>query len=543
MIAKKSADRPLSKGIETDFKRANILDFLDKLKPSTEGKYFCPACGGEGLSITKEGKDAGDTMCWSNDCSWESIMDNFVALDPSPKATTRPKTTTKFKSSGERDKAAISTEITIDSKITELVFAVENDSSTPARASVALAAWCKEHGHNGFTAGKLLSEKLRSLKQSTGYDDDEISPKLLRDFNKIDKSFGDRFRYNTLFKQIELDGEFFDPELSKIEFVVEHGLKLISGREDISDCVRKIARRSEYNPVREYLDLVSQTHGTSTDILKNLASRYLGTDHPIHQTALVKFLVSAVARIHKPGCQVDTALILQGPQGFLKSGFFLTLASPPWFDDSMGNASDKDERLKLHCSWILEWAELETIFRKKDMSQVKAFMTTKIDKLRPPYGRSIESLARSSVFCGTTNEPEFLADSTGNRRFWVIPVHSVIDVRLLEQERDRIWAAAVALYKAGYPWHLTPDEGTEMDKARKTFESSDVWEDEILDWISGKEKTSMSQILKTVLGIETNQQDRKVQLRVRTILTRANWYQEDNPSFLDGKRERVWRKK
>jgi hypothetical protein len=156
MVQQKSVDRPLSKGIETDPKRANILDFLDKLKPSTEGKYFCPACGGDGLSITKEGKDAGDTMCWSNDCSWESIMDNFITLDPKPKAT-KPKATTKFKSSGEKDKAAISTEITIDSKITELVFAVENDSSTPARASVALAAWCKEHGHNAFTGGKLLS--------------------------------------------------------------------------------------------------------------------------------------------------------------------------------------------------------------------------------------------------------------------------------------------------------------------------------------------------------------------------------------------------
>jgi predicted P-loop ATPase len=543
MIAKKSADRPLSKGIETDFKRANILDFLDKLKPSTEGKYFCPACGGDGLSITKEGKDAGDTMCWSNDCSWESIMDNFVALDPSPKATTRPKTTTKFKSSGKRDKAAISTEITIDSKITELVFAVENDSSTPARASVALAAWCKEHGHNGFTAGRLLTEKLRSLKQATGYDDDELTPKLLRDFNKIDKVFSDRLRYNLLFKEVELDGVHFDPASSKIDFVVDHGLKLTSGRDDVSDCAFKIARRNEYHPIREYLEQVSTTHGTDDKILRGFASRYLGTDEKIHQIAVIKFLISAVARIYEPGCQVDTALILQGIQGLFKSGFFRVLASAEWFDDSMGNSGDKDERLKLHCSWILEWAELESIFKRKDMSQVKAFLTTKIDKLRPPYGRSIEFMARQSVFCGTTNEKEFLADSTGNRRFWVVPIKKQIDVRLLEKERDQIWAAVVALYKSGTPWHLTTEESAEMDKARRSFESSDVWEDEILDWLETREKTSMAQILETLLGIETNQQDKKAQLRVRGILTRANWQQADHPSLFDGKRTRVWTKK
>lgn len=152
-------------------------------------------------------------------------------------------------------------------------------------------------------------------------------------------------------------------------------------------------------------------------------------------------------------------------------------------------------------------------------------------------------MARQSVFCGTTNEKEFLADSTGNRRFWVVPITKQIDVRLLETERDQIWAAVVALYKSGTPWHLTTEESAEMDQARKSFESSDVWEDEILDWLQTREKTSMAQILETLLGIETNQQDKKAQLRVRGILTRANWQQADHPSLFDGKRTRVWTKK
>lgn len=539
MVQQKSADRPLPKGVEAEFERGNILDFLDKLEPSKGGKYICPVCEGNDLSINKK---TGATTCFNSDCSWQAIMDLIAPL-PDDGKRSKVKLKGKFSTPKKKDEDAIWATLAIDTQATDLMQEVRAGIITTANASVRMAAWCKEHGHNSFSGCKLLTEKLRDFKAVTGYDDDELTPKLLRDFNKIDKVFSDRLRYNLLFKEVELDGVHFDPASSKIDFVVDHGLKLTSGRDDVSDCAFKIARRNEYHPIREYLEQVSTTHGTDDKILRGFASRYLGTDEKIHQIAVIKFLISAVARIYEPGCQVDTALILQGIQGLFKSGFFRVLASAEWFDDSMGNSGDKDERLKLHCSWILEWAELEAIFKRKDMSQVKAFLTTKIDKLRPPYGRSIEFMARQSVFCGTTNEKEFLADSTGNRRFWVVPITKQIDVRLLEKERDQIWAAVVTLYKSGTPWHLTTEESAEMDQARKSFESSDAWEDEILDWLETREKTSMAQILENLLGIKTNEQDKKAQLRVRGILTRANWQQADHPSLFDGKRTRVWTKK
>jgi predicted P-loop ATPase len=468
-------------------------------------------------------------------------MDCIAPLDPSkdPKQWKE----NKPKPAKQKDKDAVWATVAIETQIEELIWMVNHGSESPASAAVALTSWCKEHGHSSFAVGKLFQEKLSLYKDASGYDDDEAAPQILKDYRKIEKVFGNDLRYNRLFRRVELKGQTFEPSMAKIEFIVDHNLKLKSGRDDIGDCVMKLAKQNEYHPVREYLETCYKTHGTSTKVLEGFANRYFGTSNPIHQTATIKFLVSAVARAYEPGCQVDSALILQGGQGVRKSTFFRVLASPDWFDDSFGNAGDKDERLKLHCAWILEWAELESIFRRKDMSAVKAFITTKIDRIRPPYGRAVEIMERSSVFCGTTNQTDFLCDSTGNRRFWVIPVGAEIDTTRLQKERDQIWAAATALYKSGAVWDLTREESAAMDEGRKEFEATDAWEDEVLNWLEGKEEISLQEILTDVLSIPLNQQDKRCQMRIRNILIRSNYDQKPNPTFYKGKRVRTWTKK
>jgi predicted P-loop ATPase len=191
---------------------------------------------------------------------------------------------------------------------------------------------------------------------------------------------------------------------------------------------------------------VYQRHGSDTSILDGItaadgsielepfAVRYFGQPAPIYNVFAKRTLIAAVARALNPGCQADTALVLQSAQqGFKKTSFFRTLASPDWFDDSLGNASDKDERLKLHRTWFAEWGEIEAIFKRREIGQTKQFMTSVADNLRPPYGREVERMPRHSVICGTTNQDEFLSDPTGSRRFWVVPLRKPIDIQRLEQ--------------------------------------------------------------------------------------------------------------
>ncbi|MGG6295961.1 VapE domain-containing protein [Leptolyngbya sp. AN02str] len=270
-------------------------------------------------------------------------------------------------------------------------------------------------------------------------------PRLFQEFELIQARLGDRLRYNLLTKSVELDGQPFDLGIAKVELVISWKMPLKSGREDIADLVAKVAKQSTYSPVVEYLESCHQRFGKNTSILEGLASRYFGTDEPIYQALVQRFLIAAVARAYQPGCKVDTVLILQGKQGVGKSSFFRVLAGQAWFDDSLGSITDKDSRLVLHQNWMIEWAELESVFKRRDLSHIKAFLSCPVDQIRKPYGRSIESLRRSSVIVGTTNQFEFLADPTGNRRFWVLPVFKPIDLRQLEAERDQIWAAATEL--------------------------------------------------------------------------------------------------
>jgi predicted P-loop ATPase len=515
----------------------DIRDHVDKLTPSgkKKGKYLCPICGDDNLGINP--KD-GSYQCWSNHCDTVKILKAIVPADPTAKREYRIQKS-KPRSAKEKNKAAHGDALAIQAEVNHVLEIIQSGSYTQAEGLTALAAWCKQHGHDVYSASQQLKEKLKTLKEIKG--DDDEKPRLLKEYETLQSKFGDRLRFNTLFKQVELDGEPFDASTAKIEFIIAHGMKLKSPRDDIGDITVRIAKQQQYNPVAEYLDRVYGQYGRDTQVLEDFADRYFGTDNPIHQTVLCRFLIGAVARAYQPGCQFDNALILQGHQGAGKSSFFRILASEPWFDDSLGNASDKDERLKLHRAWFIEWAELETLFRRKDIAQVKAFMTTKIDLIRPPYGRSIEALKRGSIFVGTTNQQDFLTDSTGNRRFWVIPTTKDIDIKQLRQERDRIWAAATALFKNGVAWWLTKDEEAEIALEREAYESEDPWLEDVAIFCEHKEQVAIWEILQTVFEIEKGHHDRRLSNRVRDCLIKLGWIQKTHKTVKHlGIASKVW---
>ena len=528
-ITSERYSNPSSSGNKFD-----IRDHVDKLKPTKEkGKYHCPACDDDNFTFNKK---TGSFTCWGNECSAKAIMDVLAPLERSgqrPHHRQRP----RQRSRREKDKTVTENAVHIESQVDHLCLMISEGHESLETAQIFLSNFCKEEGYNEFHASNLLKARVKERIPVKTSDDVH---RLVKEYRLIQENLGHRLRFNALFQQVELDGERFDPSAARLEMMVTHGLSLKGGREDIADITIKLAKQNSYSPVVEYLDQVSQQHGHNTSAIEGLSQRYFGTQNPVYDLMVRRFLIAAVARAYEPGCKHDCALILQGPQEHRKSTWLKALASEPWFDDAMGAASEKDEKMKLHRRWIIEWAELETVFRRKDVSQTKAFLSSSADLLRPPYARDLQDMLRPSVIAGTTNEKEFLSDSTGSRRFWVIPVTQLIDAQTLITERDLIWAAAVAAYRSGERWWWETAEDGDINALNAPYQTHDPWEEIIADRVEGSRGFTPQWVLGVVLKMDPERQLMKHAKKIGTILRSLGFEQTGLKMQPDGKKRRLW---
>jgi len=251
-------------------------------------------------------------------------------------------------------------------------------------------------------------------------------------------------------------------------------------------------------------------------------------------------LIGAVARVLDPGCQFDAACILKGAQGMLKSSFWTTLASPAWFTSTMPQG-DKDVQLNIHCCWIFELAELESITGRKDAGALKNLITTRSDLFRAPYGKATSPHPRPSIFVGSVNNDSFLRDETGSRRYWVIELKSKPDLNKLQNNRDAIWKAAVLAHRAGDRPMLSDKHQAASDAQNSGYEYEDPWLALISTWASGV--ISSFDTATAIIGAGLRDKDKinpADARRVADCLRRLGFEQDKAPRWHKGRKSRYW---
>ena len=374
---------------------------------------------------------------------------------------------------------------------------------------------------------KAMQASVNAIANAKQKQQSERIPDRARTIRACRDWFGDRLRYNLRSREIELDGKIL-PDVDHIYLTINDEAEIDISKDFAIDLSISIAKQNEYDPVREYLDRVTSIADPIS--CQNLASEYFGlADHPLaayFDRVILRWMIGAVARVYSPGCQFDLALILQGSQGYRKSSFLRTLAGSAFFCDDVKDLADKDELLKVHEAWISELAEIETaIAGKRSNGEVKAAITRRTDNIRPPYGRKAVKMPRRSVLCGSTNKPNFFSDETGNRRYCVVPVVAPITsdkLAKLNADRDGLWAYAVALFRAGTAYHLSPEEELLQAQQNQSYEIADPWESTLEGYLSGLRETSVTQCFAQV-GLDSDKRDRRAQMRISEILDRLGF--------------------
>jgi predicted P-loop ATPase len=280
------------------------------------------------------------------------------------------------------------------------------------------------------------------------------------------------------------------------EWLQRKGLRRVA-RDTTYQALDLRAKECAFHPVRDDLDSLVWDRKPR---LKDWLTTYVGAEKTDYTQGIGdKFLISMVARIYRPGCKADHMLVIEGPQGVLKS----TMCSVGrWFSDGLPDVSEgKDAAQHLRGKWLIEVAEMHAMSRAEG-SLLKSFISRTTERYRPSYGRSEVIEPRQCIFIGTTNKSLYLRDETGGRRFWPVKA-GIIDIEKLKLDRDQLFAEAVYRFKNDEQWW--PDKKFEREQIIPQQDArfeGDAWEPIIRKYLGTKMRTNILEIAVNALKFE-----------------------------------------
>lgn len=289
----------------------------------------------------------------------------------------------------------------------------------------------------------------------------------------------------------------------------------------VIEAVSVVAHDHAFHPVRNYLNKLEWDRVPRLDMWLNTV---MGVAQSGYSAKVGKrWMISAVARVMRPGCKADSVMILEGGQGEGKSTA-MSILGGDWFMDTPFALGDKDGFQAIRGKWIIELGELDS-FNKAESTKAKQFFSASTDTYRESYGRRTNDVPRQCVFVGTTNQDEYLKDATGNRRYWPVACTKV-DLEQLREIRDQLWAEAMFCYEAGEIWWVNRDETAMFSEAQDERFVVDEWEGPILNWLEESqigETTSGSEVLASALKLDFGHWGKPEQMRVGAIMHRLGW--------------------
>lgn len=299
-------------------------------------------------------------------------------------------------------------------------------------------------------------------------------------------------------------------------------------KEPTADAVQHLAARAQFDPALEELERITATaEPLPMEEWNRLDLAMFNISDPIAAAFLPRYLIGAVARLYRPGCQLDQTPVLIGPQGIGKTQTGRVLFGAAFFGDGLTHRFDVDDVTRLQRVWALELSEVDGITRRSDQEALKAFLTRQTDIERRKYGRSPEGIPRRSVFWGTSNGAP-LRDLSGSRRFVCIPLPAApLPLDAIAAMRPPLWARAVEQYRAGVPWFSPPEEAAAITQRNADHQQVDPWAEELAEYLERKKAAAPIKTgeLLTFLEVPKDRRTPVTATRLRQVMEALGWEQ------------------
>jgi predicted P-loop ATPase len=189
-------------------------------------------------------------------------------------------------------------------------------------------------------------------------------------------------------------------------------------------------------------------------------------ESPYEAAVSMYFATAMAGRLLQGGVQADMVPVLIGGQGVGKTRSVMALAplDSSYTEIDLGNTRDADMSRLLRGKLICELGELKGLW-KKDPEWIKSWITKSSEEWVEKYEVYSTIMPRRCVFIGTSNETQFLVDSTGNRRWLPLSVTNPCDPEAITRDREQIWAEAIHYFKLiGVAWKAAQELAQDVHK-------------------------------------------------------------------------------
>ncbi|WP_397301834.1 VapE domain-containing protein [Nonlabens ulvanivorans] len=326
-------------------------------------------------------------------------------------------------------------------------------------------------------------------------------------FHSAKKWLDERYdiRLNTISQEIEskLKTEKSWSVLNDNDLYVEANEDNINISQNKLLAILRSSYVSKFNPIEEYFNQLPKWNGETDYISRYLSYLKLakGQNEYDFLNQFKKWIVRSVKCATHENYFNKQAFILSDDglgQNIGKTSWIRSLCPKKLQDYYTENltGNDKDDKIQLVKNFIINLDELAGLY-KKELTQLKASMSTAKINVRMPYSKTNTTSFRISSFIGSTNETSFLIDQTGSVR-WICFVINDIDFNYSKEENiDDVWAQAFALSKdKNFNPEMTREEIQENESRNKRFYSMSKEEELLMKYFEIPKNTDLTNIQK-----------------------------------------------